>query len=227
MRILVCDDDVDNLDVTTYSLRKLGYQIVTATDGRQALQRYQEESPDLVLLDVNMPRMNGVEVLRQIRERGTTPVIMVTGQDEEEDVVRGFQAGADDYVTKPFSHKELGMRIRAVLNRAKGGVPIEPSVEVKTRDLVLDGNAHTVTRDGRTTQLTPLEFKILFMLASNEGRVVKTERIVEYAWGFEGGDSSLLKTHVSHIRSKLGLSAEKGPQIRAVPWVGYKLETRP
>ena len=227
MRILVCDDDVDTLDVTTYSLRKHGYQIVTALDGRQAVQKWQEEHPDLVLLDVNMPRMSGIEVCRKIRESSRTPVIMVTGQGDEEHVVQGFLAGADDYVTKPFSHKQLAMRIRAVLNRANGGAPVMPSAKVKSGSLELDAESHSVTRDGRTVHLTPLEFKILFILASNEGRVVKSERIVEYAWGFDGGDSSLLKTHVSHIRSKLGMEAERGPYIKAVPWVGYKLQTTP
>jgi DNA-binding response OmpR family regulator len=222
-RILVCDDDVDSLDVTTYSLRKHGYQIVTALDGRQAVQKWQEERPDLVVLDVNMPRMSGFEVCRKIRESSTTPVIMVTGQGDEEHVVQGFLAGADDYVTKPFSHKQLAMRIRAVLQRAAGGVPVMPSQRVTCGDLELDGESHSVTRGGRTVRLTPLEFKILFILASNQGRVVKSERIVEYAWNYDGADSSLLKTHVSHIRTKLGMTRESGPYIKVVPWVGYKL----
>jgi DNA-binding response OmpR family regulator len=225
-RILICDDDVDTLDVTTYSLRKHGYQIVTALDGRQAVQKWQDERPDLVVLDVNMPRMSGFDVCRKIRESSTTPVIMVTAQGDEEHVVQGFLAGADDYVTKPFSHKQLAMRIRAVLQRASGGVPVMPTTKVTAAGLELDADAHSVTRDGQTVNLTPLEFKILFILASNEGRVVKSERIVEYAWNHDGADSSLLKTHVSHIRTKLKMKRDGGPYIKVMPWVGYKLEMR-
>lgn len=222
MKILVVDDDTDMLDVTTYALRKHGYQVITGTNGQQALDRWQEDRPDLVVLDVTMPRMSGVEVLRRIREKALTPVIMVTGKTDEESVVQGFLAGADDYVCKPFSHRQLAMRIRAVLNRGSGHAQAEPSGDLATTDMTLEMSSHQVTRLGKTVRLTPLEFKILYILAANEGRVVSSQRIIEHAWGYDGGEASLLKTHVCHIRQKLGMH-DRGPTIQAIPWVGYQL----
>ena len=222
MKILLVEDDADTLDVTTYSLRKNGYDVVTCTDGQQAVARWEREKPDLVVLDVNLPKMNGFDVCRKIRDNSLTPVIMLTGRTDEEHVLQGFNLGADDYVTKPFSHKQLAARIRAVLNRVGERVPAEPAGQVKTTDMVLDMQAHEVVRNGKSVRLTPLEFKILYILASNEGRVVSSQRLIEYAWGYDGGDPSLLKTHVCHIRQKLGFG-ETGPNIESVPWVGYKL----
>jgi DNA-binding response OmpR family regulator len=223
MRILIVDDDPDMVEVTTYALRKQGYQIVAATDGREAVQRWREDRPDLVLLDIGLPRLNGIEVCRAIRESSSTPVIMVTGYGEEERVVQGFQAGADDYVVKPFSLRQLTMRIRAVLNRSHGRLAAEPLGQVETKHLKLDVDSHVVTNGDFATHLTPLEFRILYMLASNEGRVVKNERLIQYAWGYEAAEGSLLKTHVCHIRRKLRMSQKEGPYIKSVPWVGYQL----
>jgi DNA-binding response OmpR family regulator len=222
VKILLVDDDADTLDVTTYSLRKNGYDVVTSTDGQQAIARWDREKPDLVVLDVNLPKANGFEVCRKIRDSALTPVIMLTGRTDEEHVLQGFTVGADDYVTKPFSHRQLVARIRAVMNRVGERVPAEPAGQVKTTDMVLDLQAHEVIRNGQAVRLTPLEFKMLYMLASNEGRVVSSQRLVEYAWGYDGGEPSLLKTHVCHIRQKLGLG-EPGPTIESVPWVGYRL----
>jgi DNA-binding response OmpR family regulator len=223
MKILVADDDVDMLDVTTYALRKHGYQVVTVTDGAQAIQRWRDDQPDLVLLDVGLPRMNGFEVCRKIREHSTTPIIMVTGRSEDDQVVQGFLLGADDYVTKPFSHRQLAMRIRAVLNRSSGGLQAEPATELNTSDMRLDLQSHEVTRGDLTVRLTPLEFRILYILSANEGRVVSSSRLIEYAWGYDGGEASLLKTHVCHIRQKLKMQRGQGGYIRAIPWVGYSL----
>jgi DNA-binding response OmpR family regulator len=222
VKIMLVEDDTDTLDVTTYSLRKSGYDVVACTDGQQAVARWESEKPDLVVLDVNLPKVNGFDVCRKIRDNSLTPVIMLTGRTDEEHVLQGFNVGADDYVTKPFSHKQLAARIRAVLNRVGERVPAEPAGQVKTTDMVLDMQAHEVTRNGKNVRLTPLEFKILYILASNEGRVVSSQRLIEYAWGYDGGDPSLLKTHVCHIRQKLGFK-DVGPNIESVPWVGYKL----
>ena len=223
MKILLVDDDVDTLDLTTYALRKHGYKVITGTDGQQALSRWQEEQPDLVVLDASMPKKNGFDVCREIREKSLTPVIMVTGKTDEESVVQGFLAGADDYVAKPFSHRQLAMRIRAVLNRCTERANVEPSGDLQTSDMRLDMQSHEVHRNGKCVRLTPLEFRILYLLASNEGRVVSSQRLVEYAWGYDGGESSLLKTHVCHIRQKLGMQQGEGPYIQGIPWVGYQL----
>jgi DNA-binding response OmpR family regulator len=231
VKILVADDDADLLDVTTYALRREGYNIVTATDGQQAVDRHLDERPDLVLLDVGLPRMNGFDVCRRIRESAATPIIMLTARNDDDNVVQGFLTGADDYVTKPFSHRQLAARIRAVLNRTHGGLTPEPDGDLTVGNLRLDLHSHEVTiKDDRSVRLTPLEFRVLYMLAINEGRVVSSSRLVEYAWGYEGGEASLVKTHISHVRQKLGLDKVKPEderpgdiRIKTVPWVGYSL----
>jgi DNA-binding response OmpR family regulator len=231
VKILVADDDADLLDVTTYALRREGYNIVTATDGQQAVEKCAIERPDLILLDVGMPRMNGFDVCRRIRETAPTPIIMLTARNDDENVVQGFLTGADDYVTKPFSHRQLAARIRAVLNRTAGGLVPEPEGDLVIGNLRLDRRSHEVTIGGeKVVRLTPLEFRVLYMLAINEGRVVSSTRLVEYAWGYDGGEASLVKTHVSHVRQKLGIDKDQaaksqpaGVRIRTVPWVGYSL----
>ena len=149
-------------------------------------------------------------------------MILLTALNQEEQIVQGFQAGADDYVTKPFSPRQLAMRIRAIWRRApnwRAGA----DARVARRPLVLDAESHDVRLDDRPIQLTPIEFRLLYILAANNGRVVSTSRLVDYAWGYDGGDISLLKTHVSHIRKKLQLPQDEIGEIRAIPRVGYRL----
>jgi DNA-binding response OmpR family regulator len=223
VKVLVVDDDADLLDLTAYALRRDGFTVIQATDGEQAMQKWEREEPDLVLLDANMPKMNGFEVCRQIRQASTTPVIMLTARDDEADILQGLELGADDYVTKPFSAKQLIARIKAVIRRCQGDPYRQPVSELTAGDVVLDLQSHEARKSGSVVQLTPLEFRLLYMLAMNEGRVIPYDRLVEYAWGYDGGDSSLLKTHMSHIRSKLGLSGTGPGSIRAIPGVGYSL----
>ena len=223
MKVLVVDDDVDLVDLTTYVLRREGYSVVTAIDGQQALSRWESDNPDIVVLDANLPKLNGFEVCRRIRQESETPVIMLTARDEEEDILRGLQLGADDYVTKPFSAKQLTARMKAVQRRCQADPYRDPVREVRAGDLALDLQSHEATKAGKLVQLTTLEFRILYMLAMNEGRVVPYSRLVEYAWGYDGGDSNLLKTHICHIRKKLDLPTEGKAAIRAVPSVGYSL----
>ncbi|CAA9578386.1 MAG: hypothetical protein AVDCRST_MAG18-2815 [uncultured Thermomicrobiales bacterium] len=222
MKVLLADDDADLLDVTVYALRREGFDVIVATDGARAIRRWEQDRPDLVILDVNMPQCSGVEVCRRIREVGTTPVILLTGRNGEEEIVEGFGAGADDYVTKPFSPRQLALRIRALWRRAANGAP-EPVRELRVGPLVLDAESHDVRLDDRPIQLTPIEFRLLYILAANSGRVVTTPQLVDYAWGYDGGDGTLLKTHVSHIRKKLQLPQGELGEIRAIPRVGYRL----
>ncbi len=226
MKILLADDDTEILDITTYALRKHGYNVITVTDGAQALRRWQSEEPDLVLLDVGLPRMSGFEVCRKIRQNSSTPVIMLTARGDEEHVVQGFLVGADDYVTKPFSHRQLAMRIRAVLQRRYGPSAPEPSTELTAGGMHLDLESHEVTRGDLHVRLTPLEFRILHILAANEGRVVSSNRLIEYAWGYDGGDASMLKTHICHIRQKLKLEKSDPGYIVSVPRLGYSLSRK-
>jgi DNA-binding response OmpR family regulator len=224
MKILLVDDDIDLVDVTSYALRREGFEVIVATDGFQAIQRWEQERPDLVISDISMPRMNGLELCRRIRSDSATPVILLTAQHGEEKVIQGFQAGADDYVTKPFSPRELAMRIRAVWRRGVATREPEPMRRLRVGGLQLDVETHEVIHDGREIPLTPIEFKLLFMLAANSGRVVNATRLVDYAWGYDGGNISLLKTHISHIRKKLDLPQIDIGDIKSVAKVGYRLK---
>jgi DNA-binding response OmpR family regulator len=223
IKVLLVDDDVDLLDLMTYALRRDGYDVFSAVDGQRGLDCWESENPDIVLLDANMPKLNGFEVCRRIRNDSGTPVIMLTACDEEDDILRGLRLGADDYVTKPFSAKQLIARMKAVQRRCQSDLYRQPASELRVRDLVIDLQSHEATKAGQVIRLTKLEFRILYMLAMNEGRVIPYSRLVEYAWGYDGGDSSLLKTHVCHIRSKLDLPLDGAGSIRSVPGVGYTL----
>jgi DNA-binding response OmpR family regulator len=221
MKVLVVEDDVDLLDLLTYALQREGYTVLAAVDGPQALARFEADQPDLVLLDLGLPKLDGLEVCRRIRHAAQTPIVMLTGRAEEDDVVRGLEVGADDYVTKPFSAKQLIARLAAVLRRCPGAPGAEAARELRVGDVVLDLSSHAVTKAGVPVQLTPLEFRILYMLALNAGRVVPYARLVQYAWGYhDEASSSLLKSHVTHLRAKLGLAPQA---LSAVVGVGYRL----
>jgi DNA-binding response OmpR family regulator len=223
-KVLLVDDDSDQLDLLTYALGRQGYEVLTAADGQQGLVQWRKHRPELVILDGNMPKFDGFEVCRQIRHEADTPVILLTARGEEADVVRGFQVGADDYVTKPFSAKQLAARMEAVLRRARRNPIQHPTREVQAGDWLLDLNAHQVTRGERAVTLTKLEFLILYQLAVNEGQVVPYHRLLEYAWGYyDESNAALLKTHVTHLRRKLGLPADGPGSLQAVVSVGYRL----
>jgi DNA-binding response OmpR family regulator len=222
VKVLLVDDDAELVDLLGYALRREGYTVLTALDGEQALQRWEAERPDLVLLDGILPKVDGFEVCRRIRHASATPVILLTARGAEADVLRGLQVGADDYVTKPFSARVLAARMRAILGRSKRGEPARAQLEVG--DLTLDLHSHRVTKGGAPVQLTLLEFRILHLLAVNAGRVIPYARLVEHAWGYyDEGTSSLLKAHLSHLRKKLALPAAGPGSVKAVLGVGYSL----
>lgn len=223
MRVLLVDDDPDLLDVTAYALRRQGLDLITASDGHAAVEHWEHDRPDVVVLDVNMPGPNGIEVCRIIRNASPTPVILLTARREEDEVEAGFSAGADDYVTKPFSPRQLVLRIKAVARRAGADSGSTRPMPLTVGPLLLDPEAHQVRHGAQTVQLTPIEFRVFYLLASNVGRVVTLERLVDYVWGFDSGDPALLKTHVCHIRQKLGLGASGPGQIGSLPRVGYRL----
>ena len=196
MKVLIADDDADLLDLMAYALRREGYTVLAAINGQQALQRYEAENPDILLLDVTMPKLNGFEVCRRIRRETATPIIMLTARDEEEDVLRGLQLGADDYVVKPFSAKQLIARMKTVLRRCRTDGYQEPVSQLQAGDLVLDLQSYQATKGGKLVQLTPLEFRIVYMLAMNEGRVIPYSRLVEYAWGYVERQLDLPQTKI-------------------------------
>ncbi len=226
MKILVVDDDLELLDLTSYALRREGFNVIAASDGVQAMRRWAADHPDVVVLDATMPKVSGFEVCKQIREKGDTPIIMATALGDEEHVVRGFQFGTDDYVTKPFSHKQLAMRIRAVARRNGQSGFVETVAEMSLGDLVLNRESHEARLKGGEIRFTPTEFRLLYILVANVNRVVPSSRLVDYAWGYEEGDESLIKTHISHIRKKLRLPESGLGNITVSPQVGYKFTSQ-
>lgn len=228
MKALIVDDDVELLDLLAYALRREGYAVSVAVDGQQALARFEADTPDIVLLDGTLPKLNGFEVCHRIRQESQTPIILLTAHTQEEDVVRGLQLGADDYVVKPFSVKQLTARMAAVLRRATTDPFRRLSSEVRVGNLVLDRESQSAVRDGEVLRLTRLEFSILFMLATNPGRTIPYARLVEFAWNYyDGGSSGLLKAHVSNLRKKLRLDEDPSLAIEAIHGVGYRLTVQP
>jgi two-component system OmpR family response regulator len=226
MKVLLVDDDHDLLDVMTYALRREGYEVIGAADGRQGLARLEAEAPDIVVLDVRLPDLSGFEVCRLIRHESEIPIIMLSGRAEEEAILRGLRQGADDYMTKPFSLKQLAVRMETILRRCRSDQDRRPVSEVRAGDLTLSLQTHEVTQGGTPVRLTPTEFRILYMLALNEGQIIPYARLVDYAWGFEGGDANVLKTHICHIRRKLGLPLKGEGSLQSLPTVGYGLVKR-
>ena len=224
MQILVVDDDRDIADIIGYTLSKDGHRAVLAHTGEEALALVERSLPDLVLLDVMLPDISGLDVCRRLRERWPVPVILLTARGEEADRVWGLDLGADDYVTKPFSHRELLARIRAVSRRAAvARTPDQGSVTVA--DLRVDFDTRQVTMAGREVELTPKEYDIFHCLVLNAGRVVPHERLLAFAWGSQALESDVdqLKVHVRHLRQKLERNPSVPEYLVTVRGVGYKL----
>jgi two-component system OmpR family response regulator len=228
MKVLVVDNDADLLDLLTYALRRAGFTVLAALDGEQALRQWQAERPDLVLLESALPRVNGLEVCRRIRELGQTPIILLTKHATDADIVGGFEAGADDCVAKPFSPKQLVARMHAVLRRYEPDSERLTSSALRVGELMLDPEAHRVTKAGKAIDLTPLEFRLLYYLALNAGQVVPYSRMIEEAWGYYGeGTMVVLKTHISHLRRKLGPPRSGPGSITVTLGIGFRLVNSP
>jgi DNA-binding response OmpR family regulator len=225
MKVLLVDDDTDLVELLEYALRRAGYTVLTALDGDRALSTWEAEDPDMVILDVVLPRVDGLEICRRIRERARTPIILLTERTAEADVLRGFESGADDYMPKPFSTKQLIARMRTIMCRYENDPARLMSKQLRAGELVFDPETHCVSKAGQPTQpVTRLEFNVLYHLALNAGQVVPYSRLIEVAWGYYGEASpSLLKTHISHVRRKLGLP-QRGPgSVGAVLGIGYRM----
>lgn len=202
--VLVIDDDKTLLRLLQEALTKAGFQVILASNGIDGLQEMYARQPDLVLLDVMMPRMDGWETLTRIRQISRVPVIMLTAKDAEQEKVRGFNLGVDDYVTKPFSFAELVARASAVLRRSRTAAPITKNKRYSSGDLVLDVDAHRVTKGGKLVELTPTEFRLLETLAEHAGRVLTHEQLLEKVWGYDAGeDTGYIKRYIWYLRQKL------------------------
>jgi len=225
-RILVVDDEPAVSDLLAYNLRKAHYKVMVAADGGEALRLAREKSPDLILLDLMIPEVDGLDVCRELRKTSDVPIIMITARGEEIDRVVGLELGADDYVTKPFSVRELMARIKAVLRRTesddKESVP--SSVMYGPGDLQMDVDARTVLVGAITLNLTRLEFDLLYHLLSNVGRVLTREQLLEQVWGYDFvGDTRAVDSAVKRLRAKLRAASGDADAIEAVRGVGYRL----
>jgi len=225
-RILVVDDETAVTDLLAYNLRKAGYETLLAADGREALRLARQSNPDLILLDLMLPEVDGLDVCRELRKTSEVPVIMLTARGEEIDRVVGLELGADDYICKPFSMRELLARIKAVLRRAQPDEPTgKPSTILRGKgSLWLDVESRVVTVGEANLALTRLEFDLLNMLLTNTGRVLTRERLLEQVWGYDFvGDTRAVDSAIKRLRAKLRGASIEADSIEAVRGVGYRL----
>ncbi len=223
-RILLVDDEQAIQTLLSYPLRRDGYEVVTATDGRQALDRFAEQRFDLVVLDVMMPNMDGIEVCRRLRSRSQVPIIMLTARDDENEKVLGLEIGADDYITKPFSVRELRSRIRAALRRSDFSRAQEGSSEpIEAGELRIDFERRTVAVRGDEAELTYVEFEILAALMRSSGKVLSREALLEAVWGDAAyRDPRTVDVHIRHLREKLEADPSAPEHLFTVRGVGYR-----
>ena len=224
MKVLIVDDDLVMADVVSFTMRRVGFDIVLAHDGVTAVERWRAEKPDLLILDLKLPKMDGLSVCRTIRRESNMPIIMLSARGEDEDVVHGLEIGADDYIAKPFSPTQLVARAQAVLRRS--GANFAPS-RLHVGTLTLDPSRREVIRlDGKRIALTQLEYRLLETLAVNAGQVLPAERLIDNVWGVNGGDKTMLKQLVHRLRRKIE-SDDTGALIETVPGIGYALNDAP
>ena len=225
-RVLLLEDERDVAELIRYNLTKEGYDVVLSYDGAEALKLAREHHPDVILLDVLVPQLNGWEVCRRLKQEpdlAAIPVIMVTGRVEEGDKVLGFELGADDYVTKPFSPRELIARIRAVVRRGKQAEGKEKKANLKAGDLEIDRYRFEVRMKGRLVELTPKEFELLATLVGSPGRVFGRGELLDMVWGRDGFvEPRTVDVHLARLRGKFIAAKLEGPGIETVRGVGYR-----
>ena len=223
-KILIVEDDPNILEALKYNLGKEGYDTITAIDGVQALELARTNKPDLIVLDIMLPKMSGFEVCRILRKEMAIPIIMLTARDDEIDKVTGLDLGADDYMTKPFSMRELMARIRAMLRRVEIQTVI-PETPLRFGDLEVDTLHHVITRAGNTLNLSPKEFDLLVFLTSNKGLVFSRDQLLEKVWGYDySGDTRTVDVHIRWLREKIEDNSEEPKRLITVRGVGYKFE---
>ena len=228
-KLLVVDDEPNIRDLLASSLRFAGFDVVTATDGNQALRTIESDDPDLIVLDVMLPDMDGFTVARRVRERDiATPILFLTARDDMDDKIQGLTVGGDDYVTKPFGLEEVVARIRAILRRTRA-VDEADDGTLRVADLILDEDAHEVHRAGVEVELSPTEFKLLRYLMINAGRVVSKTQILDHVWEYDwNGDAAIVESYISYLRRKVDqIQGADGqpvtPLIQTRRGVGYML----
>jgi DNA-binding response OmpR family regulator len=228
-RILLVDDEHAVQTLLTYPLRRDGYEVIAAHDGQEALRRFAEERFDLVVLDLMLPKLDGVEVCRRMRSRSQVPIIMLTARGDEIDKVVGLETGADDYITKPFSMREFRSRVKAALRRSRmPGARQALAEPINTGDLHIDFERRTVTVRDEPVQLTYVEFEILAALARAPGRVLSRETLLEHVWGdSDYRDQRTIDVHIRHLREKIERQSRSPEYLLTVRGVGYRFREEP
>jgi two-component system response regulator RegX3 len=223
--ILVVEDEESYVEALRIGLEREGYRVAVALDGVTALDEFDRVHPDLVLLDLMLPRLSGIEVCRQLRARSGVPIIMVTARDAEVDTVVGLEVGADDYVTKPYRVRELVARIRAVLRRANAGLLDDGDEVVVAGDVRLDRERHEVTVRGRIVDMPRREFEVLDLLMTNTGRLVTRDTLIDRVWGTDYvGDTKTLDVHIRRLRSRIEVDPSAPDHIVTIRGLGYRFE---
>jgi len=225
-RVLVVDDDLTVRDVVRRYLELAGHQVALADNGEDALAWIAENDPDLVVLDLMLPGIDGLEVCRRLRLTSAVPIVMLTALGEEENRIAGLQLGADDYVTKPFSPRELALRVSSVLRRSGAAVPALAAKELADGDLVLDLTARRANLRGAELSLTTREFDLLAYFLAHPGEAFTREQLLEKVWGWDFGDQSTVTVHVRRLREKIEESPAKPTRITTVWGVGYRYDRR-
>lgn len=229
-KVLVVDDEQSIVTLLKYNLETAGYIVEVAYDGEEALQKVESSQPDLILLDVMLPKKDGIEVCKTIRsDKNLVPILMLTAKDDEFDRVLGLELGADDYMTKPFSPREVVARVKAILRRSQFVNEVEHN-ETDDEDIIIDSirirpEFFEVYKDDELLELTPKEFELLLYLIERQGRVITREHMLNSVWNYEfAGDSRIVDVHISHLRDKLEENPKQPKLIKTVRGLGYKLE---
>ncbi len=223
--ILVVDDEPSIGEVVSIYLQRAGYQVIVARDGQAALEAIERQPPDLVVLDLMLPKVDGLEIARRLRAQGDTPIIMLTAKREESDRITGLEMGADDYVVKPFSPQELVSRVKAVLRRTRGSAPGSTEHALEFESLRIDPKTHLVQVQGKEESLTVKEFDLLWLLARHPRQVFSREQLLDRVWGMtDYVDPSTVTVHVRRLREKIEPDPSNPRHIQTVWGVGYKFE---
>jgi DNA-binding response OmpR family regulator len=221
MKVLIVDDDRTLADIIAFTFKREGFEVILAEDGEKAYQSWKNDNPDLIILDVNIPKVDGFSVCKRIREQSDIPIILLTVRSDEEDILGGFSIGADDYITKPFSPRQLMARVKAVLRRSKKKAPVTTrnwgkiSLNLNRYELQINNNS--------PIQLSGLELRLMDCLMINIGQIVTAEIIIDHVWGSQGGDMDMVRQLVHRLRVKIEKNSSSQVLINNVPGLGYEL----
>ncbi|WP_462419881.1 response regulator transcription factor [Salinicoccus sp. Marseille-QA3877] len=224
--VLVVDDEPSIVTLLKFNLEQAGYNVLTAEDGRKGLDTALKEKPDLIVLDLMLPGMDGMDVCKTLRqEKVNTPILMLTAKDDEFDKILGLELGADDYLTKPFSPREVVARVKAILRRSQFEDVEQSEQVIKIGDLEIHLERYDVFFKGEQLVLTPKEFELLLYLANHRGKVLSRDQLLNGVWDFQyDGDTRIVDVHISHLREKIETDTKKPIYIRTIRGFGYKLE---